>query len=430
MLSLLAPILAQLVTVSAGERTEGRVVVIGDTHYEAMVRPLLGLTLSDRRLQLQLAYSPAFTLTPIESNPSWLVFHNGVFSANYTYHQTIFTASQYVGFGEQNFRVLATGGAVNNLGGAPSVGSPSSTGGTGSVPSGTVVGSLPTMGNPSVSGTSVSNVSAANTARFFDQNVFYQNFVTNLSVTQPLTHSISLLGALIYSLSGAIETGVRYLYPLLEGPTVNVSVRDQYDRRNIVTSVFSVNYTTATFGNRPPIQPSADALLMTATENWIHQFDSATSAQLGAGLSGGRNSRADGYVAYNVYPALLANLTHIVRLTPSIVTMTIGSSSTPALDPVTLVLDPRVSVLASVAWQRERFFSGIGGVSTFSVSGQRQESFSSVGGAANVGYQFGAAVALDGGVRAAWQNYQGTTVLPFSYAGFVGLTVGVNKLLR
>ncbi len=152
MLSLLAPILAQLVTVSAGDRTEGRVVVIGDTHYEAMVRPLLGLTLSDRRLQLQLSYSPSFTLTPIEADPRWLIFHNGIFSANYVWRLTTVTASQYVGFGEQNFRVLATGGAITSVAQTPGAGnSPGVT--SGGVPSGTVVGGLPTMGNPSASGT-------------------------------------------------------------------------------------------------------------------------------------------------------------------------------------------------------------------------------------------------------------------------------------
>ncbi len=273
-------------------------------------------------------------------------------------------------------------------------------------------------------------MSAATAARFFDQNVFYQNFQSKLAVAQLLSHTVSLTGSVSYSLTGAIETGVRYLYPFLRGPTANVSVRDQYDRRNIVGSVFSVNYTTATFGNRPPIQPSADTLLMTATENWTHHFDIETSAQVGAGLSGGRNSRADGYVAYNVYPTFLANLTHIVRLMPSVLTLSLGASSTPALDPLTLKLDPRVSLLASAGWQREHFFSNLSGASMFSISGQQQDAFSSIGGAANIGYQFGKAVAMDGGVRAAWQNYQGVTVLPLSYAGFIGVTVGVNKSLR
>jgi hypothetical protein len=62
MFTLFGPILAQVVTVAVGDRSEARVVVNDTTEYEAANRPSVGVGMAWRRFTLQLAYSPSFTV--------------------------------------------------------------------------------------------------------------------------------------------------------------------------------------------------------------------------------------------------------------------------------------------------------------------------------------------------------------------------------
>jgi hypothetical protein len=53
-----------------------------------------------------------------------------------------------------------------------------------------------------------------------------------------------------------------------------------------------------------------------------------------------------------------------------------------------------------------------------------------VSGALTLGYLLGKAVSMDTGVRGAYQSFGGVTQIPFTYAAFVGLTVGAQIPMR
>src|SRR3954468_7754657 len=91
---LLAPILAQLVTLQLGDRTEARYTgYVGDStvapQASASTAPVVGLTVNDRRAVLQLLYVPSLTLSPLNSSPRELyVFHTAAASAGYRWRRT------------------------------------------------------------------------------------------------------------------------------------------------------------------------------------------------------------------------------------------------------------------------------------------------------------------------------------------------------
>src|SRR3954470_4496132 len=120
MLSLLAPILAQLVTLNVGDRTEARYISGDDTHLEGATRPFAGLNFGWKRSALTLAYTPSVTVTPLERKPrNVLVFQGASLRASYRWRLTTLTLSEFVGFGELNFRVQALPAPGVNLAVAP-----------------------------------------------------------------------------------------------------------------------------------------------------------------------------------------------------------------------------------------------------------------------------------------------------------------------
>jgi hypothetical protein len=201
-------------------------------------------------------------------------------------------------------------------------------------------------------------------------------------------------------------------------------VTEVLDRTNRVGSALTFQLSSASNGS--------DLWLASAQETWNHDFGPRTSSQLGFGMSVGRTWRTDGYIAYSIYPTFLSALVHQEPTHPGTLVFTVGLTSAPVLDPspYAIVLDPRVTILGTIAWQRERFFATVGGNTTFSYGGPAQNTIALFGGSAGVGYQFGKAFSMDGGVRAAYQDYAGAAVLPLTYAAFVGMTFGLSGALN
>src|SRR4051794_19405093 len=93
-------ILAQVVTLSVGDRTEGRYVALFDRHFEASTRPLVGARVGWKHLALTLRYSPSFNVVPVDSKERTLyVFNNAYFAASYNWSHTTFELSQSSSFG-------------------------------------------------------------------------------------------------------------------------------------------------------------------------------------------------------------------------------------------------------------------------------------------------------------------------------------------
>ncbi len=92
-------------------------------------------------------------------------------------------------------------------------------------------------------------------------------------------------------------------------------------------------------------------------------------------------------------------------------------------------MDPQLSFDGGAAYSRESFFSTLTVGTSYSISGRQEGAFSGVRGSLGAGYRLGAAVAVDCGVRAAYQTYQGATALPLTFAAYVGLSVAFSDRL-
>jgi hypothetical protein len=62
---LFGPILAQIVALGVADRTEGRYIVNGDKHTEAVTTPRVNLNLGWKHSALNLGYGPSVTVTPL-----------------------------------------------------------------------------------------------------------------------------------------------------------------------------------------------------------------------------------------------------------------------------------------------------------------------------------------------------------------------------
>src|SRR5437868_6511242 len=102
---LLGHILAQVVSLGVGDRTEGRYVVDAvNKHYEAATYLRTGLGLAWKHSALNLAYAPSLVVTPLDSpSREALLFHNAGVAGIYHAQRTTVTASENLGIGKLNF---------------------------------------------------------------------------------------------------------------------------------------------------------------------------------------------------------------------------------------------------------------------------------------------------------------------------------------
>jgi hypothetical protein len=289
------------------------------------------------------------------------------------------------------------------------------------LPIGTVVGA---GGVPVGAGTPGTGVPAANQVRALNQIVRYGSVTTSVGVTHAATPTVQLGAQAGYSEAGAVRAADKLKYPVVRGPQAGASVRYRLDPVDNVTSSVAVQYAEASNGGN-------STWLGTASEGWAHRLNPHASTQLTVGVGGTRSPLGNGFVSYSVYPAAQAGIIDSMWLARGSLALSFSVSIAPVLDPVAAAVDPRLTIGAGVGWNRDRFTTSLTVGTSLSVADQTNAgALSAVGAAFGVGYRLAKAVGIDGGVRAAYQRFQGQTVVPLSYAVFVGLSFGAATTLR
>jgi hypothetical protein len=424
MLPLLAPILAQLVTLSLGDRTEGRYVASDDKHFEAETRPSVGLTFVWPRVSLTLQYLPFIVAPQIDTDPSYvLVFNTGVLAGAYRWRRTVLNIGESAGYGERNLTSDALGAArtpIATLGG-PTTG-PTQPGMMPGPTSGTTTGTSPTPSMPATSTPSTAQPRALSHA------VLLQTFTTSVGITHRPSLATSVHFDASYVVQGGVGSAAQKDYPLVKGPVFNAAASDRLTGADRVTTSVSAQYAGSGQPNAFGIE--SRTWLTAANERLDHAFDAHTVGRVGAGISVTRNSQSDGLIGYSIYPTFDVGLTQASRLGGGHLALSIGVYSSPALDPVNVVVDPRVGALTSAGWSRDRFYSALAAATALSLAGGHSEgALNSANGSFTTGYRLGAVVSVDGGVRATWQSYQGTTSLPLTWGAFIGINFVSSVLL-
>ena len=397
----LGPLLAQVATLSVADRTEARYIGSDDSHGEASTRPLAGLAVGWRHFLLGLGYSPSLTVLPLEHKPrDYLIFHSAYVSGSYVWEHSVFTLTEAAGYGSQNFQTLALADP-RTVAPTPAVtGSPTAT---------------PTPGS-GVTPTAGSQVRASN------RSILFATSTTTASLEQRTSSAVTVRTEVAYLVAGALRTEDQRDYPIVSGPRGLVSAKYHLSRSNDFTAALTGQYASSSLGN--------SVWISTVTGTWAHKLDPNTATLLGVGVSGTRTPLTLGFVAYSIYPVATASISNLSKLARGTLGLSFGASTSPVVDLVTAVADPRVGLNAVASWQRDRFSANLTANSALSTaSSGTQGALTAAGAAAGLGYRLGAAVSTDGGVRVAYQAFQGQTVIPLSYAVFVGVTFGLQHAL-
>jgi len=424
MLTLLAPILAQLVTLNVGDRTAVRYLSVGNTHLEGSTAPSVGLNFGWKRGSIGLAYSPSFTVRPLERSPrEVLVFQFASVNASYAWRKTTLSLMEGLGYGQFTLQVQALADPGANPASNPTPGSTTSTGGTNSptTPGGTTPGGT----NGNMAGTTKEpNPRATNQLKYNDQVIRYGTSTTTVALAHTVSRTVAVGANASYSIGSGLGDS-KDEYPLITGARVGAFASHSLvvSRRDDFTSSIAAQYSVSSLGNR--------AWSAFANEGWAHKLDGRTSTRLSGGLAATRFSQNDGLIGYSIYPTFSAGINYTGRFEGGRLSLGATVGAAPYLDTLRATVDPRLGAGLGAGWSRKRFYTGLGAGAAISLSNDnKQGAVNSVGASIGAGYQLADSVSLDGGASTGWQTFEGTTIIPKSWSGFIGITFGTSVPLN
>jgi hypothetical protein len=421
MSALLAPLLAQLVTVGVANRTEARYYTPSSYHAEGSTRPGARLTLAWPRYQLSFSYGAAFTLVPLESKPrDLIVFHSASVGNSYTYKRTTVTLSTTASWGEVNFRTQALGTTgITRSPGTPITGDGTTGGDPKPDPNKPTTPNAPSA--PNMSGTVGPGAPGQLQTFVADGPVRYGTLSNALTVTHRPTKTLRLGAFASYTIAGGLNETARDLYPYVRGTTIGATGGHLYSfsARDSLATTITMTQAWSSLGNQ--------VTSVLGTEGWNHRVNKRTSTVLSGGVSFTRTPFGD-YSAYSVFPTFGAFINHNRPLARGTLILALGTFSAPALDPLRATVDPRVGLVGTAGWARDRFSARATGSAAVSVadSGNNEGAFNNFSAGAGVAYRLTKWAVADAGGSLAQQAFRDRTTIPLSYAAFVGLTFGVE----
>ncbi len=426
---LLAPILAQLLTISVGDRTEGRYQKVDDKRWELATTPGIGLGLQVRRYDFFVGYSPSLIVTPLEKKPrDTLLFHDLGASGGYRWQRTSLRLGSTLRFGEVNFRSAL----LQNLAGSPTLLPPDGTGGAtdpGLAPDPDAVPDAPDVPTPGA-GVGGGLPAGQSQRSYLNRVVEHIESITTLSLSHTPTRRLSLGSYLSYGITGAMNEADRVEYPLTRGWTLGGSA--YYTRPYGARDAF----TTTALGQIGWSGGRDQVTLLQVDEAWRHSLRPETKTTLGVGLSVTRTATEDGLVAVSIFPTFVAGIDDTELLWGGQLYAALNTYSNPVLDQLRATVDPRIGASAYLSWSRGAFSASVTASGAISVAPAGNDGGAADGysGAATMSYEVTPGLTLDTGARGAAQRLPGTTanpnddvdpfVVPPSWAVFAGVTVG------
>lgn len=429
MLPLLAPVLAQLITLGVHDRTEARYIASGDDQaetgeiatdgerYEASTGPGVRLTFAWPRYDVSLGYGASFLLTPLEEKPRELLVYQYVsFSTSYRFRRTVLSLSSDASFGKVNFQTqplqTATPLAPATMGNeTPAGGEPT----TPAQPNQPTAPTQPGLGQAPAPG-----AEQPLQPNIEDRTVRYGSLSNTASVTHEASRDVTLSAFASYTMGGSLNEADRVAYPITRGWAAGVlashslalTARDSFGTSVNVQQAWSSN------GNR--------ATSAVGNGTYHHAFHKRLSSYFGAGVSVTRFSQDNGLVAISIFPNLTGGMNYQRLLGRGTLSLSLGAYSAPSLDPLRATVDPRIGAVASVGWTRGRFSTSLTGGSALSMADEDANAgaFDSYQASYVASYQVVDWLGIDAGASLAQQQYQAVTTVPFSYAAFVALTLG------
>jgi len=421
MSALLAPLLAQLVTLGVADRTEARYQTPSYARYEGATRPSARLQLSWPHYDLTFGYGASLTLTPLESTPrDLLVYHNASVATSYSYRRTVVSLSVSGSMGETNFRTQALKDATPQRpqDGTTGTGTDQNNGSPKPDPNKPNQPTQPTQ--PTQPGAGQSTTGSTLQPRVPDGPIRYGNLTSALAVSEQVNRSLRLGAILTYAIAGGLNDEARATSPYTRGTAISVNgvYVWLFSARNVFSTSITATQAWSSLGN--------EVTSLFGNESWAHRFNARTASTLSAGVSITRVPFGDQYSAISVFPTFSATISHSTRLARGMLTLTLAAFSAPTLDPLRATVDPRVGAQGNLGWTRDRFSARVSGGASVSIadSGNNAGAFDNYSGGTGMAYRVTDWLSTDVGASFAQQAYQGTTTVPFSYGAFGGVTFG------
>ncbi len=425
---LAAPILAQVLTLTAGNRDEVRWVAERTySQLQVEARLLAGAGVTLKHGAVGVAYSPSLIVAPGQRGAN-----GGATVLNTVYgdvrwfggaRRSSFQFSESAEVSQRNFFLQSYS--------SPAPSNPTNTGTT--TPGTTAPGGTPpdimtqpgtgtTPGSTQTSGTTPKGATSTNTKG----TVFYGTSRTELSWTRQLTHSSAFTAGADYLVSGGLDRESQVSYPLLQGPEVRLTLTNTLSPRDSLSSSIDGHYTVSSRGEH--------AWFAGGNEQYIHWFARRTHGTATAGLFFTRIEPPDpvpvGYLGVQeprnkTYPLGIAELVHTAPYAGGTVFVRGSAAYLPVLDPVRVVIDPRFIGTLGSGWSRRRFTASVSLDTTISLQKSQAAgsgSLNSWGASTTVAYELDHGFTVDGGARVTRQLFEDVTTVPATGLVFVALS--------
>lgn len=311
----------------ADPQAPGEVVSRGNA-WDWDVTAAFGFGVRIKRLTIDLAYTPRYTLQNFADLPTSVLLNTGTLTIEYHWRKLAVGVSEIASYGQRSFYTLALA--------APGRGAVGAATGGAATPG---AAAPPAQNQPqAVPGTLTLTYVSTNTRGW---------------ATATLSSRSTLTVGGGYELAGGSDAKARAYLPLTTGPYAWSTWTNQLRRKNQLTTDVTASIT----GTLPDVGPTVRTSLVTASEAWRKQWARRTTTTLTLGGSATRTLTA-GDDDFNVYPGGSAVAVQGFRLgpRPGLLEVTLGVGETVIVDRLTGFADPRWEARAGAGWTFRKFF--------------------------------------------------------------------------
>jgi hypothetical protein len=425
-------VLAQAVTVTAGDRTELRTRVQNDElRFDAETRPTVRLALTTPQTSYSFGYIPTATVLAIGAEDVELIFSQAAdASASFRSGHTIFSVSQSGSYGTRNFRAMTVAAPAPTTPGATPPGGTGTTppgGGTGTTPPGGGTGTPPPgggTGTPPPGGATPPATGVVPGAQFrlFDTSVTLGSSYSMATIQQIFSRRTTGSISGRYEYGGGIGAESERFLPIRRGPTFTLSVRHTTSPADDFTTI--ANATSLETGS------TMRAQIADLGEQWTHRWAPAlvSSFLLGAAVARADSDAFPRRHTEAIVPIGAASLAYTFGLSGGRMRTSSLLQLAPMVDRFSGDFDERVQWLIDLSWTRYRLsllahLTGAQSVLPREVfSDTRLLPFNFYSASASVLYRFTRELSVESGLRAAWVRVEGPDPYPLLWSVFVAGT--------
>jgi hypothetical protein len=397
---LAAPILAQVLSLSAMDHAELRWVTLShERYFEAEDRAQGVASLTWKHALLRADYMPDLLLTPLENpKPNFLQTGTGTAQVFWGTERTTYRLTEAASYSVRDLRT--------ELYSAPAAAAPATaTQGTptgqqtppGSNATGGMGGTTGTTGTTAKTPTAVIPSGRATTqvSRFWTEHA-------DFNLTNAFSLRTSFIGTAAYDVNGGADRETRSQFPTIQAPSLLLELDRQLDRDNRWANVIDGFMAFGSNGQQ--------SLLLRGIERMTHVFSARTTGILGAGAAVSRELKPE--PQHRLDPVGEAEIVDVSPLAHGFLDLTAAATYSPLLDRLTVSLGPHAIFTGAITWVRVPWLLGANFSADFPVFPRRTAAVGTQTATATAAYSLRYGLSLQAGVRYAVQQYLGQSNVP------------------